>query len=373
MSALRDRMEGFVHGAPASLAGLSGARPVALAGLGIGLAPHLLEQEAVRAMAARWFGRRSDYARVSRSFDTAGVRRRHSVAPLDWFEDEHGWPDRTRAYLEGADLLFEQAARQAMDNAGLRADQIDAIVTVSSTGVATPTLEARAMARLGFRRDVHRTPLFGLGCAGGVTGLATAARLARAAPGSRVLMVAVETCTLGFRGGSARKADMIAAILFGDGAAAACLTTDPTAPPAAWLGAGVERLWPDTLDIMGWDVDDEGLSVVFDRSIPGFVQSEFADAIAEARKVVLDGAQPARPVLHPGGMKVLEAAEAALDLDPGSLDHERAVLAEHGNMSAPTALFVLDRVLADPPQGAMLMTALGPGFTASTLAVAAQR
>jgi alkylresorcinol/alkylpyrone synthase len=347
------------------------AAPVALAGLGLGLAPHVLEQRAVKGLAARRFARHADFARLARSFDTAGVARRRSVVPLDWFEADRGWQERTAAYLDGATALFEKAARRALADAGLAASAVDTVVTVSSTGIATPTLEARAFARLGFRRDVRRVPVFGLGCAGGVTGLATAARLARARPGDRVLMVAVETCTLGFRGGSARKADIVASILFGDGAAAACLTTEPDAAPAAWLGEGVERLWPDTLGIMGWEVDGEGLGVVFDRSIPEFVRAELAGALDEAAGALLDGARPARVVLHPGGAKVVEAAEAALALAPGTLDHERAVLAEHGNMSAPTVLFVLRRVLADPPAGPMLASALGPGFTASTLAVTA--
>lgn len=351
--------------------GLAGAPPVALAGLGVALAPHVLEQDAVKRIAARRFARHADFIRLARSFDTAGIVRRRSVVSPGWFEADRGWEERTAAYLDGATALFEEAARRALAAAGLAAAEVDAVVTVSSTGIATPTLEARAFSRLGFRRDASRVPLFGLGCAGGVTGLAIAARLARARPGSRVLMVAVETCTLGFRGRSARKADIVASILFGDGAAAACLTTAPDAPPLARLGEGVEWLWPDTLGIMGWEVDGEGLGVVFDRSIPDFVRAELAGAMDEAAGELLDGARPVRFVLHPGGAKVVEAAEAALALAPGALDAERAVLAEHGNMSAPTALFVLERVLADPPAGPMLMTALGPGFTASTLAVTA--
>jgi alkylresorcinol/alkylpyrone synthase len=330
--------------------------------LGTATPPHLLDQDEVRRVAMRRFaGGRLSGERLAKAFETAGVRRRRSVAPLDWFEAEHDAVARNDVYLDTAPTLFADAARAALDAAGLAASQIDAVVAVSSTGIATPTLEARAHAALGLRPDAIRVPLFGLGCAGGVSGLALAARLARAMPGARVLMVAVETCTLGFRGAEPRKADVIAAILFGDGAAGAVVSTEPgPAGDGPILGEGHEHLWPDTLDVMGWTLDPLGLQVVFDRSIPDFVTRELAPALP-------DGAQDATPALHPGGTKVVEAFETALSLPAGALDQERAVLTEFGNMSAPTALFVLQRKLAAGAAGPMLLGALGPGFTLSLL------
>ena len=238
-------------------------------------------------------------------------------------------------------------------------------MTVSSTGVATPTLEARAAAEMGFRADLQRVPLFGLGCAGGVTGLAVARRLAAARPGARVLMVAVEACTLSFRSDRLRKADVIATVLFGDGAAAACLSAGEG---ALSLGEGFEHRWPDTLDIMGWDVDDTGLGVVFDRSIPDFAAANMpAAADAALASAGLSRADIDRWVCHPGGAKVVVAIEGALGLAAGTLGAEREVLRRAGNMSAPTVLFVLDRVLREGTAGRMMLTALGPGFTASFL------
>ncbi|MEQ9122662.1 MAG: type III polyketide synthase, partial [Alphaproteobacteria bacterium] len=183
-------------------------------------------------------------------------------------------------YLESATALFVEAARNALADAGLAASDIDTVVTISSTGIATPTLEARAFGEIGFRSDLHRVPVFGLGCAGGVSGMAIAARLARAMPGSNVLMVSIETCTLNFRDDRLSKADVIASVLFGDGAAAACLTTGDAAASAPAIGEGEEHLWPDTLGIMGWDVDAAGFGVIFDRSIPSFVEAHFRDAAA---------------------------------------------------------------------------------------------
>lgn len=340
------------------------AAPVALSGLGTALPPHRLPQDEVLERARRILGPRfPQFEKLAPAFLNAGVEQRHSVAPFDWFDEPRGWRARNDLYLEGATALYEEAAAAALASAGWRADEVDVAVTVGSTGIATPTLEARAAGRLGFRPDLQRVPVFGLGCAGGVTGLALARRLAAARPGAKVLMVAVEACTLSFRSDRLRKADIIATVLFGDGAAAACLGAGDG---AVTLGEGTERSWPDTLGIMGWDVEDDGLGVVFDRSIPDFAAEHLAEAGREALAAAgLDRVD--RWVCHPGGAKVVTALEGALGLPCGALGAEREVLRVAGNMSSPTVLFVLDRVLRGGARGAMMAVALGPGFTASFL------
>ena len=333
--------------------------------------PFDLPQDVVAIAARRVLGPRYPaFERLSATFTTSGVERRQSVVPLEWFERDQDWESRNRAYLDGATLLFEAAAERALDRAGWRAEDVDVVLTVSSTGIATPTLEARAAQTLGFRSDVSRVPLFGLGCAGGVTGLSHAASFARAKPGARVLLVSVEACTLSFRADRLEKADIIATVLFGDGAGAACMSTDGEGPV---LGTGVERTWPGTLDIMGWNVDRNALGVVFDRSIPAFVSEHFRAAATTALHT--SGIAPcdlARPICHPGGAKVVQAIEGALDLPTNTLDVEREVLRDHGNMSAPTVLFVLERLLERDRliDGPHMLAALGPGFTASFLPLA---
>jgi alkylresorcinol/alkylpyrone synthase len=270
--------------------------------------------------------------------------------------------------MAGAKAMFIAAATDALQAAGISADQVDTVVTVSSTGIVTPTLEAQAHAEMGFRRDVRRVPVFGLGCAGGVSGLSIARRLAAADPGSSVLMVAVEACSLSFRSDRLQKADVIATVLFGDGAAAAVIGTGSGNAGEVTLHDGHENLFPDTLPIMGWDVDDTGLGVIFDRSIPGFIAEEFRPAIESMlQEAHLNLNQIDRFVCHPGGTKVVEAIEDTMDLAPGALDAERATLRDFGNMSAPTALFVLKRVLESGQTGKLALCALGPGFTAAML------
>jgi len=328
---------------------------------------HAIEQSDARAQSRALFGDRiRDYERLARVFDTTGIERRYSVRPMPWFLQAHGWPDRTEAYVEGASLLFERAAGKALAAAGLTAADIDAVVTVSSTGVATPSLDARLLPRMGFRPDVERTPVFGLGCAGGVTGLAIASRLASARPGTTVLLVAVELCTLAFRLDRATKADIIATSLFGDGAAAAIVSSDDELGAIATFSGATEHLWPETLDIMGWAVDDLGLGVLLSRSLPAFVEKRYRTSFAEAAaRLQIQPAEIDRVVCHPGGTKVLAAIEAALALEAGSLDIERGVMRDFGNMSAPTVLFVLERAIAAGLPARSMLAALGPGFTAS--------
>src|ERR1051326_6643924 len=172
-------------------------RPCSLLSLATAVPPHVVEQAEAKARAREAFGgKKALFDRLSGVFDNAGIARRHIVAPLDWYMADHGWHDRNAVYLEAAESLFIEAASAAIEKAGLKPDEIDGVVAVSPTGIATPSLEARAGPRLGLREDVRRVPVFGLGCAGGVNGLATAARLAAAVPGSRWLFVTIETCSI---------------------------------------------------------------------------------------------------------------------------------------------------------------------------------
>ncbi len=278
----------------------------------------------------------------------------------------HGWAERNAVYLNAAEQLFIDAATAAIEKAGLTPQEIDGVVTASTTGIATPSLDARVAKRVGLREDVRRVPVFGLGCAGGVNGLALAARLATADPGSVWLFVTVETCSISIRLDSDDPAAVVATALFGDGAAAAVVTSGKHS--LARITGSAEHLFPDTLRIMGWDVEDPGLAVVFDRAIPPFIEENLAstiDAMCAAMGVSLDEID--RLCSHPGGVKVLDAMEAALRLNQGALNLEREVLRDYGNMSAPTVMFVLERLLERGLPDKVLMTAFGPGFTCAGL------
>jgi len=341
----------------------------ALVSLATSVPPYLFHQgEILKAARAVMAERYPQFETLSSLFANTGIRHRYGVKPMEWYLERRGWPERTQAFLEGAELLFLDVARKALAEADLAAADIDTVVTVCSTGIATPTLEARVAGKLGLRTDVSRVPIFGLGCAGGVSGLSIAARLAQARPGTNVLLVALELCTLAVRHDELTKANVVAASLFGDGAAAVVLRAGDGG--ATRIEAAGEKLWPDTLDVMGWSVDPEGFGVVFQRTIPDFVRENMGAAVAEIlSRMEISMDEIDRFVCHPGGTKVIVALERALSLHQGTLDHEREVIADYGNMSAPTVLFVLERLRARGLPTRSLLTSLGPGFTASCVAL----
>ena len=341
--------------------------PLTLLSLATATPPNGMSQSEALASARELMSREfRDFDRMASVFANAGITERRLARPVEWYLKPRDFAERTAVYLEVGLDLFVIAAGRALAEASLEADAIDTIITVSSTGIATPSLEARAMALMGFRSDVARIPVFGLGCAGGVSGLGLAAKLARAAPGSNVLFVTVELCSLAVRTAAVGKADIIASALFGDGAAACVVKSGDEG--FVQISGSANKTWPNTLDVMGWEIEENGLGVVLNRSIPSFAKQRLHEAIEqmlEPQGLVIGDVD--RFICHPGGAKVVDSIEGALALNQGSLDHEREVLSQHGNMSAPTALFVLDRVRAGGLPPLSVLTALGPGFTASTV------
>jgi len=341
----------------------------ALVSLATSVPAHTFLQKDVLAAAWDIFGSRfPDYERFASIYTNTGIIKRHGVKPFDWYLTPRGWPERTEAFLEGAEALYIEVAGKALASAGIRAADVDTVVTVCSTGIATPSLDARVHRRMGFRSDVSRVPVFGLGCAGGASGLSIASRLAQARPGTNVLLVTIELCSLALRLDELTKANIIATSLFGDGAAAIVLRAGDGGETQ--IESTGEHLWPDTLDVMGWSVDPLGFGVILRRTVPEFVSSELKPALEKIlTRMRLSLADIGRFICHPGGAKVIHAIETALALDQGTLDHERDVIADYGNMSAPTVLFILERALAKGLPARSLLTALGPGFTASCVAL----
>jgi alkylresorcinol/alkylpyrone synthase len=336
------------------------------------LPPYALDQDDVIERVKLLFGRAPDLDRLLPVFVNTGIHRRYSCVPLEWYDRAHGWPERNRIYLSSALDLLEEATNRVLCLTGRNKADVDSIVVVSTTGIATPSLDALLIERMGLRRTVERLPIFGLGCAGGVLGLARAVSQAAVAPGKTVLFLVVELCALSFRRDDWSKSNIVATALFGDGAAAALLSTDGEGP--ALVAAG-EHTWPGSLDVMGWEVADDGLRAIFSRDIPKLVTTQLRDAASEflSRHGLAIG-DIDRFVCHPGGTKVIAALEHAFGLGQGALVEARAVLRDYGNMSAATVMFVLERMLAKArATGARweraLMNALGPGFTAGFLVI----
>ncbi len=298
-------------------------------------------------------------------YGNAGVAARYLSVPLDWFETPRSWSEANGVYLHAAEDLLALSAERALERAGLVPEVVDTLVTVSSTGIATPSLDARLMRRIGFRSDVKRAPLFGLGCAGGVLGLGRAAQLATVREGETVLLLVVELCSLTFRWRDTGKSNQVAGALFGDGAAAAVLRGGGGGGGVSVTAWG-EHTWPDSLDVMGWSVEEDGLGVIFSQRIPEIVRAGMREETERfLAKHNLTLADIDLFACHPGGAKVAAALEAAYGLPEGGLRTSRAILNDYGNMSAATVLFVLDRMMEAGTVGQRILAqALGPGFTA---------
>lgn len=303
-------------------------------------------------------------------FTTTGIRRRYSCVPVSWYYEPQSWPQRNAVYLESAQALLAQAGAQALERAHVNASDVGAVVVVSTTGIATPSLDARLIETMGFSRTIARLPIFGLGCVGGASGLARASAMAHSMPGRPVLLLVVELCALWFRRDDVSKSNIVATALFGDGAAAAVLQCGGSGPRIVASG---EYTFEDSLGVMGWDVADDGLRAIFSRDIPNLVETKFARVVEE---YLASGGLSREDVdvflSHPGGTKVLDALEHAFGLDAGALIDSRSVLTDYGNMSAVTLLFVLERALragalSDDGWQRALLTAMGPGFTAAFL------
>jgi alkylresorcinol/alkylpyrone synthase len=335
-----------------------------LLALATAVPPYALRQTEVRTRVQHLFAAvpTGELERLLPVFDNAGIDTRYSCVPVDWYENPPGWKERNQIYIDSALDLLETITRQCLDQANMRPEALDAIVVVSTTGIATPSLDALLMERLGLRRDIERLPIFGLGCGGGVLGLARAGAMARLNPTSNVLCLVVELCALCFRKNDFSKSNIVATALFGDGAAGAIISCRGEGPR---LGASGQHTWPKTLDIMGWSVEPEGFRAIMSRDIPSFVRREMREvtvAFLARHGLALDDIDAF--VCHPGGTKVLTALEEAFSLANGTLSDGKSVLRDYGNMSAATVFFVLQRALAERSPDRMLMTAMGPGFTA---------
>lgn len=346
-----------------------------LAGLATAVPAHVARQDDARGLAAQLFsGAIEADARLLQVFEHAQIEQRRTCMPLEWYAVDHTFEEKNALYVEHALQLAGDAATRAIEGRGLTARDVDHVVFVSTTGIATPSMDARLANHLGFRADTRRTPIWGLGCAGGAAGLARARDFAIADPRARVLFVALELCSLTFQHHDLSKRNLVASSLFGDGAAAVLVEGIEVASGAGGshrpleLVASRSTFWPDTLDVMGWTVDGDGLHVVFSRDIPTIVRERVRPSlIAFLEEQGLRLETLPHLVAHPGGAKVLRAYADALGLPPESFRHAREVLRDNGNMSSPSCLFVLQRFLdAGEIQAGehAVLAALGPGFAA---------
>lgn len=309
-------------------------------------------------------------ALLERVHGSSHVATRHFALPLEAYAGLTGFTEANDVFIDVGLDLARQAVLGALEKAGLEPADVDHVVSVSVTGVAAPSLDARLVPLVGLRPDVKRVPVFGLGCVAGAAGVARVHDYLLGHPDDVALLVSVELCSLTLQKDDTSTANLVASGLFGDGAAAVVMVGERRARELGLPGPRVEatrsRMYPDTERVMGWEIGTGGFTIVLSAEVPDVVAANLrgdVDAfLADHGTAVAD---VARIVAHPGGPKVLQAMAAALERPDVDFGVTWDLLSEHGNLSSASVLHVLQRTMEQHPGGpgdTGLMLAMGPGF-----------
>jgi len=343
-----------------------------LIGVNIALPPYRVSQTEAASFAGRHFSSLvHDFDRLLPVFESAGIESRYFSAPLEWLATPHTLAEKNDIYIKSATSLSARAVSELLSSHRLQPSDIDYIIYVNTTGLATPSIDARLINQLGFRQNIRRTPIWGLGCAGGAAGLAHAYHHALGHPQERVLVVACELCGLTFMPDDVSRSNVVATALFGEGAAAVLVSGDDVDSGVLRILGTQSRFYPDSLNVMGWNVVSHGLQVVFAQRIPDIVAANAAQDFGDFLGAHNLGLNDITAFLfHPGGVKVVGAYREALGLRDEQLSIVLDILREYGNMSSVSVLFVLERFLSNSARqsgGYGLLSALGPGFCSESL------
>ncbi len=336
-----------------------------------------LPQSAIKEFTYNLFsGSGVEIDRLISVFDNSSVETRHLSVPVEWLKKEHSFSERNQLFLSESLQLAKSAVERCLENAGASYSDIDNIIFITSTGLSTPTLDALLVNELKFNSHIRRTPVWGLGCAGGAVGITKAWEYTKAFPEKNALAISIELCSLTFQKDDLTKSNVVAASLFSDGAAAALVAGNKSKlykKSRMDIVDSMSTIYYDSLDVMGWDIVDSGFRVIFSRDIPSIVEKEVNPNIAEILSNNKLGLKDVKHyITHPGGLKVINAYEESLGLNAGALKYSRSVLKKHGNMSSPSVLFVLEEFLnakAYGPGEFGLLSSLGPGFSSELVLV----
>jgi alkylresorcinol/alkylpyrone synthase len=340
---------------------------VRIAAVGRALPPHFYDQETLlAALKKRWSLRYLNLERLERLHQNVLVGGRHLALPIEEYDRLTTWGRANDAWIRVAQEVGEAAVRDALGRAGLTTEDVGAIIFVTVTGVATPSIDARLMNRLALPPQVKRMPIFGLGCVAGAAGIARAADYVRAYPDQVALLLSVELCSLTLQREDLSIPNLIASGLFGDGAAAVLVAGDERPADGPRIVASRSIFYRDSERVMGWDISEDGFRIVLSADVPQVVRDHLREDVdGFLAEHGLTRRDIASWVCHPGGPKVLEAMEETLELPPGALAVTWKSLREVGNLSSTSVLLVLADTLEGhrPPPGSHgMLLAMGPGF-----------
>jgi alkylresorcinol/alkylpyrone synthase len=345
----------------------SRATRVKIAAVGKALPPHYYDQDKLlAALRERWADRYFNPDRLERLHRNVLVGGRHLALPIEEYAGLTTWGKANDAWIRVAQEVGGAAVMDALNRAGLAPSDVDALIFVTVTGVATPSIDARLINRLGLSPRVKRMPIFGLGCVAGAAGISRAADYVRGFPDQVAVLLSVELCSLTLQAEDLSIPNLIASGLFGDGAAAVVITGEDRPAAGPRIVATRSVFYPDSERVMGWDISESGFKIVLSSDVPVVAREKLRpDVDAFLAEHGLTRADISSWVCHPGGPKVLEAMEESLETPPGALDVTWRSLREVGNLSSTSVLLVLEETLANhrPPPGSYgMLIAMGPGF-----------
>jgi alkylresorcinol/alkylpyrone synthase len=301
--------------------------------------------------------------RMPRLQGSEGTRTRYFAQPLTSLMERRTQSQQTDAYLEHARLLARQVCCTALERSGLDPAEIGLVIGVSCTGIVLPSLDAELIPLIGLRPDSARLPITELGCGGGVAGLARGLDYLRAYPQRNVLLFAVEIPSLTFQPDDHSVDNLVAAMVFADGAGAVVLRGGDGQPGWTLEHAGTV-LVPEGARYLGYELRDGGLRVILSRELPDVVEAHLRGAVESfLEEAGLRLADVDAVAAHPGGPRIVDAIERALHLDPDALAASRSVFASNGNASSAGIFFVLEEMLHSGVSGRVLAIALGPGLS----------
>jgi len=340
---------------------------VRIAAVGSAFPRHFYDQETLLSAFREHWGRRYyNLDRLEQLHRSVLVGGRHLALPMEEYERLSTWGAANDAWIRVAQEVGEEAVRRALDGAGLGPSDVDALFFVTVTGVATPSIDARLINRMGLPTATKRVPIFGLGCVAGAAGVARAADYVRAFPDQVAVLLSVELCSLTLQREDLSIPNLIATGLFGDGAAAAVVVGAERSEPGPRVVATRSVFYPSTERVMGWEISERGFQIVLSAEVPDVTRRFLRrDVDAFLGEHGLDRRDIAAWVAHPGGPKVLEAMQETLELPEEALEPAWRTLSEVGNLSSTSVLLVLEETLRSrrPAPGRYgLLLAMGPGF-----------
>ena len=326
---------------------------VSINGLSSAFPENKVFQEEIKDLGRKLFSTKTDFKKMEKVYDNSGVKTRYLCEELNWYLNEHNWSERNYLFKRNAIALLKKSIQETILKTNISPEKIGGIILVNSTGIATPSIDAEIFNLFSFNNEIVRLPIFGYGCAGGVLGLNRAVEIFKSLR-KPILVCNIELCSLTFRPQIFSKENIVSTALFGDG----CVSYLVEENGDCEILESKEYTWKNSLSLMGWGVEDDGLSVIFDKVIPEFITNELPNVLKNFPLRNLNGY-----VLHSGGTRIIEAYKKILNNNV-TIKESQKILSDYGNVSSASVLLVLMQMLKKNYIGTFLMSALGPGFTA---------